>query len=57
MPVDFVLLGIGGHIYLDEIYGIASSEDFVFHTSSYGSVQDLTIEIADKICATSKTRK
>ena len=42
---------------MDEINGIASNEDYVFHASNYGQVQDLTKVIADKICSTSKKTK
>ena len=42
---------------MDEINEIASNQDYVFHASNYGQVQDLTKVIADKICATSKKTK
>ena len=42
---------------MDEINGIASNEHYVFHASSYDSVQDLTTVIVEKICSTSKTSK
>ncbi|KAI0236833.1 hypothetical protein LSAT2_012602 [Lamellibrachia satsuma] len=51
MPVEFILSAIGEDIEMDEINGIASNEDYVFHASSYDSVQDLTTVIVEKICS------
>ena len=35
---------------MDEIKGIAIKEDYVFEASDYSSVQDLTEEIAARVC-------
>ncbi|KAK2193943.1 hypothetical protein NP493_4g03049 [Ridgeia piscesae] len=46
---------IGLDINDDEINGIASNPDYVFHAANYGVVQDLTSKIAGKICKISNT--
>ena len=39
---------------MEEIRGIASHDDFVFHATSYGDVQKITDEITKMMCATGK---
>ena len=39
---------------MDEVNGIASNQDQVYHAANYGEVQELTREIADMICSKGK---
>ena len=39
---------------MDEVNGIANNDDYVFHAADYSQVQDLTDEIASKICSKGK---
>ncbi|KAI0208075.1 hypothetical protein LSAT2_007248 [Lamellibrachia satsuma] len=55
--IQMFAVAIGEDIDMDEINGIASNEDYVFHASNYGQVQDLTKVIADKICSTTPRKE
>jgi len=54
MPFICVPSAIGQGINMDEVKGIANNEDYVFHAADYGQVQDMTDEIASKICSKGK---
>ena len=48
--VCVTLVAIGDDINRDEIKGIATNEDYVFEASDFSTVQDLTEEIAARVC-------
>ena len=51
MTVGFIHSAIGDdEINMDEIKGIATNDDYVFHATTYGEVQKLTDAIAEMIC-------
>ncbi|KAK2181974.1 hypothetical protein NP493_373g02048 [Ridgeia piscesae] len=49
--IQMFAVAIGDNeINMDEIKGIATNDDYVFHATTYGEVQDLTDTIAAMIC-------
>ncbi|KAK2151819.1 hypothetical protein NP493_2565g00008 [Ridgeia piscesae] len=53
--IQMFAIAIGQGINMDEVKGIANNEDYVFHAADYGQVQDMTDEIASKICSKGNT--
>ncbi|KAI0236837.1 hypothetical protein LSAT2_012606, partial [Lamellibrachia satsuma] len=54
--IQMFAVAIGDDINRDEIKGIATNEDYVFEASDFSTVQDLTEEIAARVCGVGNRR-